>query len=56
MDRSVSVRQAVFDVQETLLIAIVLVIMVIFLFLRSAVGDDHPGAGGADLDRSAPAR
>ena len=35
MDRSVSVRQAVFDVQETLLIAIALVIMVIFLFLRS---------------------
>jgi hydrophobic/amphiphilic exporter-1 (mainly G- bacteria), HAE1 family len=36
MDRSVSVRQAVFDVQETLLIAITLVILVIFLFLRSA--------------------
>ena len=36
MDRSISVRQAVFDVQETLLIAIGLVIMVIFLFLRSA--------------------
>ncbi len=36
MDRSISVRQAVFDVQETLLIAISLVILVIFLFLRSA--------------------
>ncbi len=36
MDRSISVRQAVFDVQETLLIAIALVVMVIFLFLRSA--------------------
>ena len=35
MDRSISVRQAVFDVQETLLIAIALVILVIFLFLRS---------------------
>ncbi len=35
MDRSVSVRQAVFDVQETLLIAVALVVMVIFLFLRS---------------------
>jgi HAE1 family hydrophobic/amphiphilic exporter-1 len=34
MDRSVSVRQAVADVEETLLIAISLVIMVIFLFLR----------------------
>ena len=35
MDRSVSVRQAVFDVQETLAISIALVILVIFLFLRS---------------------
>jgi len=33
-DRSTSVRDAVFDVQETLAIAICLVIMVIFLFLR----------------------
>ncbi len=36
MDRSISIRQAVFDVQETLAIAFALVIMVIFLFLRSA--------------------
>src|ERR1700681_1048581 len=36
MDRSISVRQAVLDVEETLLIAISLVILVIFLFLRSA--------------------
>ncbi|OQW57008.1 MAG: acriflavine resistance protein B [Proteobacteria bacterium SG_bin9] len=36
LDRSVSVRQAVADVEETLLIAIGLVIVVIFLFLRSA--------------------
>ena len=35
MDRSISIRESVFDVQETLLIAIGLVIMVIFLFLRS---------------------
>jgi HAE1 family hydrophobic/amphiphilic exporter-1 len=34
MDRSVSIRAAVTDVQETLAIAISLVIMVIFLFLR----------------------
>src|SRR5215470_4650816 len=34
MDRSISVRQAVADVEETLMIAIALVIMVIFLFLR----------------------
>ena len=36
MDRSQSIRQSVFDVEETLLIAIGLVILVIFLFLRSA--------------------
>ena len=33
-DRSISIRAAVLDVQETLVIAICLVIMVIFLFLR----------------------
>ena len=33
-DRSISIRDAVTDVQETLAIAITLVIMVIFLFLR----------------------
>jgi HAE1 family hydrophobic/amphiphilic exporter-1 len=36
IDRSVSVRESVHDVQETLLIAIGLVVLVIFLFLRSA--------------------
>jgi hydrophobic/amphiphilic exporter-1 (mainly G- bacteria), HAE1 family len=36
LDRSVSVRQAVSDVEETLGIAVTLVILVIFLFLRSA--------------------
>jgi hydrophobic/amphiphilic exporter-1 (mainly G- bacteria), HAE1 family len=36
MDRSVSIRQSVSDVEETLLIAIGLVVLVIFLFLRSA--------------------
>ncbi|MGY3615421.1 efflux RND transporter permease subunit [Bradyrhizobium sp. USDA 10063] len=35
MDRSVSIRQSVNDVEETLMIAIALVILVIFLFLRS---------------------
>src|SRR5258708_7554276 len=36
LDRSTSVRQAVSDVEETLGIAVTLVILVIFLFLRSA--------------------
>ena len=35
MDRSISIRASVVDVEETLVIAICLVIMVIFLFLRS---------------------
>src|SRR6202790_2100792 len=36
MDRSTSIRQSVSDVEETLLIAVGLVILVIFLFLRAA--------------------
>ncbi len=36
LDRSVSIRQSVSDVEETLLVAVTLVILVIFLFLRSA--------------------
>ena len=36
LDRSVSIRESVTDVEETLLIAVGLVIVVIFLFLRSA--------------------
>src|SRR5262249_11791427 len=42
MDRSVLIRQSVIDVQETLGIAISLVIMVIFLFLRSAAATIIP--------------
>ncbi|MEA2927788.1 MAG: hypothetical protein QOG38_216 [Hyphomicrobiales bacterium] len=34
-DRSISIRDSVADVQETLIIAIALVVLVIFLFLRS---------------------
>src|SRR6202165_3596335 len=36
MDRAVAIRQSVSDVEATLLIAVSLVILVIFLFLRSA--------------------
>ena len=54
MDRSHPIRSAVLDVEDTLLIAIGLVILVIFLFLRIGVGDPHSGAGGADLVCSAP--
>jgi len=55
MDRSVSIRQAVSDVEETLLIAVTLVILVIFLFLaRSASATFIPRVGRADLGCSAP--
>jgi HAE1 family hydrophobic/amphiphilic exporter-1 len=43
LDRSLSIRNAVADVEETLLIAFSLVIMVIFLFLRSASATIIPG-------------
>jgi hydrophobic/amphiphilic exporter-1 (mainly G- bacteria), HAE1 family len=41
-DRSMSIRESVEDVQVTLLIAIGLVVLVIFLFLRSAVATVIP--------------
>lgn len=41
-DRSTSIREAVHDVEITLMIAIALVIMVIFLFLRSATATIIP--------------
>ncbi|MBN8964390.1 MAG: efflux RND transporter permease subunit, partial [Rhizobiales bacterium] len=43
LDRSISIRHAVYDVQETLLIAFSLVILVIFLFLRSGTATIIPG-------------
>ena len=42
LDRSISIRNAVADVQETLAIAFCLVILVIFLFLRSATATIIP--------------
>ena len=47
-DRSVSIRQSIDDVQHTLMLSIVLVIAVIFIFLKSASGGpSSPGAAGA---------
>ncbi len=43
MDRSVSIRESVSDVQHTLMIAIALVVMVIFLFLRKLPATIIPG-------------
>src|SRR5262245_1720046 len=41
-DRSISIRDSVVDVQETLIIAICLVILVIFLFLRTVTATCSP--------------
>lgn len=41
-DRARTIRAAVDNVQFTLLLTIALVVMVIFVFLRSLLGDDHP--------------
>lgn len=43
MDRSISVRQAVSDVQGHMLIALMLVLLVIFLFLRKLTATIIPG-------------
>ena len=43
MDRSISVRQAVNDVQHHMMIALVLVLLVIFLFLRKFTATLIPG-------------
>jgi HAE1 family hydrophobic/amphiphilic exporter-1 len=43
MDRSVSIRQAVSDVQHHMMIALVLVLLVIFLFLRKLSATLIPG-------------
>jgi HAE1 family hydrophobic/amphiphilic exporter-1 len=43
MDRAISVRQAVSDVQHHMLIALVLVLLVIFLFLRKLSATIIPG-------------
>ena len=42
MDRSVSIRESVADVQKTLMISISLVVLVIFLFLRSVLATIIP--------------
>ena len=49
-DRSASIREAVHDVQLTLGLTIVLVVLVIYLFLGPARRDPHPGRRRADLD------
>ena len=47
MDRTTTIRASVRDIEITLLISMVLVILVVFVFLRNGAGDDHPQYRGA---------
>ena len=49
-DRSQSIRESVKDVQATLAIALGLVVLVIFLFLRNASATIVTSRGPADID------
>ena len=49
-DRAAPIRAAVTDVQHTLILTVVLVVLVIFLFVRRLVGDHHSGACPAGID------
>jgi multidrug efflux pump subunit AcrB len=42
-DRTQTIRASIADVQFTLILTVVLVVMVIFLFLRNFLGDSHSG-------------
>ena len=50
-DRTTTIRASVTDVEFELMLVIALVVMVIFLFLRSVAGHDHPERRGAALPR-----
>ena len=61
VDRSTTIRASLRDVEITLVIAVMLVILVVFAFLRSARATLVPGRGGVgvaggDLRRDVPAR
>ena len=61
IDRTMTIRASVADIQITLLITVVLVILVIFVFLRNALGHLHSGHGragvaGRDIRRDVSAR
>ena len=48
-DRTTTIRASVRDVEFELMLTVVLVVLVIFLFLRNVVGDDHSERRGAAL-------
>ena len=41
MDRTTTVRASVHDIELTLIISVILVILVVFVFLRNCPGHDH---------------
>ena len=55
-DRSLMIRAAVHDVQFTMMVTIGLVILVIFLFLRTLWATSHPQHGGAAVAARRPSR
>ena len=55
-DRSQTVKASVADVKFTLFLALCLVVMVIFLFLRNVRATTDPEPGAADVAGRAPSR
>ena len=50
-DRTVTIRGSVEDVQFELMLSVALVVLVIFLFLRTIPATAHPGGRGAAVAR-----
>ena len=51
LDRTSTIRASLHDVEMTLMIAVLLVTLVVFVFLKKCPGDDHPGRGGPSVSR-----
>ena len=51
LDRTTTIRASVFEVERTLVIAILLVVLVVFLFLRNGMRATDTGGGGARIAR-----
>ena len=49
MDRSPTIRGSLREVEKSLVISALLVILVVFLFLRNVARHDHPGRGGGGV-------
>jgi hypothetical protein len=49
LDTTIGIRKAILEVEETILIAFGLVVLIIFIFLRELAHHLDPGAGDPDL-------